>query len=209
MPLSKGRKLVAVGVLVLTSYLFFGFVSEENKLRLFSGFPPPEFYSLAASPSDCPLGLECYKDFEQGRQAAMRSGKPILLDFTGWACVNCRRMEENVWADPAVFELLNERYILISLYVDDREVLASDQQFNFQYPDGRVKEINTVGKKWATFQAINFNNASQPFYLQMTSESKLLNSPIQYTDKATFEAWLRQGLERISAPPTQAKYFSF
>ena len=209
MPLSKGRKLVAVGALVLTSYLFLGFVSEENKLRLFSGFPPPEFYSLAASPSDCPLGLECYKDFEQGRQAAMRSGKPILLDFTGWACVNCRRMEENVWADPAVFELLNERYILISLYVDDREVLASDQQFNFQYPDGRVKEINTVGKKWATFQAINFNTASQPFYLQMTSESKLLNSPIQYTDKATFETWLRQGLERISAPPTQAKYFSF
>ncbi|MEK9566949.1 MAG: cytochrome c biogenesis protein CcdA [Flavobacteriaceae bacterium] len=209
MPLSKGRKLVAGAVLVLTGYLFLGFVSEENKLRLFSGFPPPEFYSLAASKSDCPLGLECYKDFEQGRQAAMRSGKPILLDFTGWACVNCRRMEENVWADPAVFELLNERYILISLYVDDREALASDQQFNFQYPDGRVKEINTVGKKWATFQAINFNTASQPFYLQMTSENKLLNTPIQYTDKATFEAWLRQGLERISAPPTQAKYFSF
>ena len=146
MPLSKGRKLVAVGVLILTSYLFLGFVSEENKLRLFSGFPPPEFYSLNTQESDCPLGLECYKDFELGKQAAALANKPILLDFTGWACVNCRRMEENVWADPAVYELLNERYIIISLYVDDRETLAPESQFNFQYPDGRIKEINTIGK---------------------------------------------------------------
>ena len=209
MPLSKGRKLVAVGVLILTSYLFLGFVSEENKLRLFSGFPPPEFYSLNTQESDCPLGLECYKDFELGKQAAALANKPILLDFTGWACVNCRRMEENVWADPAVYELLNERYIIISLYVDDRETLAPESQFNFQYPDGRIKEINTIGKKWATFQAINFNTASQPFYIQMTSDGELLNTPIQYTDKVTFENWIKQGLERFSNKPAKAQYFNF
>jgi thiol:disulfide interchange protein len=209
MPLSKGRKLVAVGVLILTSYLFLGFVSEENKLRLFSGFPPPEFYSLNTQESDCPLGLECYKDFELGKQAAALANKPILLDFTGWACVNCRRMEENVWADPAVYELLNERYIIISLYVDDRETLAPESQFNFQYPDGRIKEINTIGKKWATFQAINFNTASQPFYIQMSSDGELLNTPIQYTDKVTFENWLKQGLERLPNKPTKAQYFNF
>lgn len=209
MPLSKGRKLVAVGVLILTSYLFLGFVSEENKLRLFSGFPPPEFYSLNAQESDCPLGLECYNDFERGKQAAALANKPILLDFTGWACVNCRRMEENVWADPAVYELLNQRYIIISLYVDDRETLAPQSQFNFQYPDGRIKEINTIGKKWATFQAINFNTASQPFYIQMSSDGELLNTPIQYTDKITFENWLRQGLERLANKPTKAQYFNF
>lgn len=209
MPLSKGRKLVAVGVLILTSYLFLGFVSEENKLRLFSGFPPPEFYSLNTQDSDCPLGLECYKDFELGKQAAVNANKPILLDFTGWACVNCRRMEENVWADPAVYELLNERYIIISLYVDDRENLAPESQFNFQYPDGRIKEINTIGKKWATFQAINFNAASQPFYIQMTSDGELLNTPIQYTDKVTFENWLKQGLERLANKPAKAQYFNF
>lgn len=209
MPLSKGRKLVAVGVLILTSYLFLGFVSEENKLRLFSGFPPPEFYSLNTQDSDCPLGLECYKDFELGKQAAVNANKPILLDFTGWACVNCRRMEENVWADPAVYELLNERYIIISLYVDDRENLAPESQFNFQYPDGRIKEINTIGKKWATFQAINFNTASQPFYIQMTSDGELLNTPIQYTDKVTFENWLKQGLERLANKPAKAQYFNF
>lgn len=209
MPLSKGRKLVAVGVLILTSYLFLGFVSEENKLRLFSGFPPPEFYSLNTQESDCPLGLECYKDFELGKQAAALAKKPILLDFTGWACVNCRRMEENVWADPAVYELLNERYIIISLYVDDRETLAPESQFNFQYPDGRIKEINTIGKKWATFQAINFNTASQPFYIQMSSDGELLNTPIQYTNKVTFENWLKQGLERLPNKPTKAQYFNF
>ncbi|MGB0601565.1 MAG: cytochrome c biogenesis protein CcdA [Flavobacteriaceae bacterium] len=209
MPLSKGRKLVAVGVLILTSYLFLGFVSEENKLRLFSGFPPPEFYSLNTQESDCPLGLECYKDFERGKQAAALANKPILLDFTGWACVNCRRMEENVWADPAVYELLNERYIIISLYVDDRETLALESQFNFQYPDGRIKEINTIGKKWATFQAINFNTASQPFYIQMSSDGELLNTPIQYTDKVTFENWLKLGLERLPNKPTKAQYFNF
>ena len=209
MPLSKGRKLVAVGVLILTSYLFLGFVSEENKLRLFSGFPPPEFYSLNTQESECPLGLECYKDFELGKQAAALANKPILLDFTGWACVNCRRMEENVWADPAVYELLNERYIIISLYVDDRETLALESQFNFQYPDGRIKEINTIGKKWATFQAINFNTASQPFYIQMSSDGELLNTPIQYTDKVTFENWLKLGLERLANKPTKAQYFNF
>ena len=209
MPLSKGRKLVAVGVLILTSYLFLDFVSEENKLRLFSGFPPPEFYSLNTQESDCPLGLECYKDFKRGKQAAALANKPILLDFTGWACVNCRRMEENVWADPAVYELLNERYIIISLYVDDRETLAPESQFNFQYPDGRIKEINTIGKKWATFQAINFNTASQPFYIQMSSDGELLNTPIQYTDKVTFENWLKLGLERLPNKPTKAQYFNF
>ena len=209
MPLSKGRKLVAVGVLILTSYLFLGFVSEENKLQLFSGFPPPEFHSLNTQDFDCPLGLECYKDFELGKQAAVNANKPILLDFTGWACVNCRRMEENVWADPTVYELLNERYIIISLYVDDRENLTPESQFNFQYPDGRIKEINTIGKKWATFQAINFNAASQPFYVQMTSDFELLNTPIQYTDKVTFENWLKQGLERLANKPAKAQYFNF
>lgn len=207
--LSRARKFTGLGMLVLTSYLFIGFISSENKLRLFSGFPPPEFYSLRVQESDCPLGLDCYKDFETGKAAAIRDQKPILLDFTGWACVNCRRMEENVWATPDVYELLKERYILISLYVDDREALQEKEQFNYQYADGRVKAINTVGKKWATFQAINFNTASQPFYVQMTAEGQILNTPIQYTDKATFEKWLNQGLDRIPEQTNKATYFNY
>jgi thiol:disulfide interchange protein DsbD len=208
-PLSRLRKLIACGSLILTSYLFLGFISEENKLRMFSGFPPPEFYSIRAQESDCPLGLDCYKDFEQGLEIALAQNKPILLDFTGWACVNCRRMEENIWAAPEVYKLLKERYIIISLYVDDREKLSTDKQFNYKYADGRIKQINTIGKKWATFQAINFKTASQPFYVQLTAEYQLLNPPIQYTDKTTFENWLLQGLEHFPEVKAKAKYFSF
>ena len=194
--------------LFFTSFLVNGLISEGNQLKLLSGFPPPEFYSIHSTASDCPLGLECYKDYETGLEKAIAANKPILLDFTGWACVNCRKMEENVWSDPAVYALLNENYIIISLYVDDRKTLEEEQQFNYQYSDGRIKRINTVGKKWATFQAINFQTASQPFYVQMTSDGTLLNVPIQYTDTATYKAWLEQGLKN-NAPSPKAQFISF
>jgi thiol:disulfide interchange protein DsbD len=194
--------------LLFTSFLVNGLISEGNQLKLLSGFPPPEFYSIHSTASDCPLGLECYKDYETGLEKAIAANKPILLDFTGWACVNCRKMEENVWSDPAVYALLNENYIIISLYVDDRKTLEEEQQFNYQYSDGRIKRINTVGKKWATFQAINFQTASQPFYVQMTSDVTLLNVPIQYTDTATYKAWLEQGLKN-NAPSPKAQFISF
>ncbi|MDC1031097.1 cytochrome c biogenesis protein CcdA [Flavobacteriaceae bacterium] len=194
--------------LLFTSFLVNGLISEGNQLKLLSGFPPPEFYSIHSTASDCPLGLECYKDYETGLEKAIATNKPILMDFTGWACVNCRKMEENVWSDPAVYALLNENYIIISLYVDDRKTLEEEQQFNYQYSDGRIKRINTVGKKWATFQAINFQTASQPFYVQMTSDGTLLNVPIQYTDTATYKAWLEQGLKN-NAPSPKAQFISF
>lgn len=194
--------------LLFTSFLVNGLISEGNQLKLLSGFPPPEFYSIHSTASDCPLGLECYKDYETGLEKAIAANKPILLDFTGWACVNCRKMEENVWSDPAVYALLNENYIIISLYVDDRKTLEEEQQFNYQYSDGRIKRINTVGKKWATFQAINFQTASQPFYVQMTFDGTLLNVPIQYTDTATYKAWLEQGLKN-NAPSPKAQFISF
>jgi thiol:disulfide interchange protein DsbD len=208
-PLSKIRYCIAGLSLILTSYLFLGLVSTNNTLKLLSGFPPPEFYSIRAQDSDCPLGLECYKDYDKGKEVALSKGKPILLDFTGWACVNCRKMEENVWSEADVYSLLKEEYIIISLYVDDRKSLAKDDQFDFQYSNGRIKKINTIGKKWATFQAINFNTASQPFYVQITPEGTLLNKPIQYTDTKTFRNWLQTGLENRVNPVSKAKYFKF
>ncbi|MEO2099269.1 MAG: hypothetical protein ABGW63_00440, partial [Flavobacteriaceae bacterium] len=117
-------------------------------------------------------------------------------------------MEENVWSVPEIYSLLRDEYIVISLYVDDRKALAEENQFDFQYPDGRIKKINTIGKKWATFQAINFNTASQPFYIQMTAQGSLLNTPIQYTDTNSFRIWLETGLKNRPAS-TKAKYFSF
>ena len=193
--LSKARIGTGVLSLLLTAYLSFGLFSKENTLQLLSGFPPPEFYSIYATDNECPLGLECYKDFETGLAVAQKTGKPILLDFTGWACVNCRKMEENVWSQPEIFNLLNEEVILISLYIDDKSELPENEVFNFQYPDGRVRTINTIGEKWASFQSLNFNSASQPFYVLMHADGTLLNSPIQYTDASTYSEWLQTGLQ--------------
>ena len=206
--LGVARGSFAALSLLFTSFLVNGLISEGNQLKILSGFPPPEFYSIHSIASDCPLGLECYKDYETGLEKAITANKPILLDFSGWACVNCRKMEENVWSDPEVYALLNDNYIIISLYVDDRKNLEEEQQFNYQYSDGRIKRINTVGKKWATFQAINFQTASQPFYVQITSDGTLLNVPIQYTDTATYKAWLEQGLKN-NAPSPKAQFISF
>ena len=87
--------------------------------------------------------------------------------------------------------------------------MAKGDQFDFQYSNGRIKKINTIGKKWATFQSINFNTASQPFYVQITPEGTLLNKPIQYTDTKTFRNWLKTGLENRVNPVSKAKYFKF
>ena len=192
--IAKGRYVLAALSLGFTAYLFLGLIAKNNTLKLLSGFPPPAFYSLSSSENDCPLGLNCYKDFEQGLAAAKQQNKPILLDFTGWACVNCRKVEENIWSRPEVFRILNEEVVLISLYVDDRTDLPQAEQFNFKYPNGRVRMIKTIGEQWASFQSLNFNTASQPYYVLMQPDGTLLNAPIQYTDAATYLRWLEESL---------------
>lgn len=171
------------------------------ELNLLSGFPPPQFYSIYHKESDCPLGLDCYKDFATGLQVAKNQNKPILLDFTGWACVNCRKVEDNVWSDPEIYTILKNNYILISLYVDDRKKLSENQQFTFIYADGKTKKIETVGDKWGTFQNINFKTASQPYYVQMTPDLEILNRAEQYTDKGTYYNWLIKGKQMFSNQP--------
>lgn len=164
-------------------------------LKLLSGFPPPDFYSVFEQDSDCPLGIDCFKDFDEGVAHANRVNKPILLDFTGWACVNCRKMEENVWSEPDIYPLLNEEVVLISLYIDDRKELPEAEQFYFQYDSGRVKEIETIGQKWGTFQTVNFGAASQPYYLMLSPDLEILNPAIQNTDSDTYREWLLSGLQ--------------
>ena len=196
--ISKLQRIFTFLVLLFIFYLMPGLgKNQDGQLTLLSGFPPPVFYSVYPSDSECPLGLNCFKDYEQGRTYAEAQDKPILLDFTGWACVNCRKMEENVWSQPEVFRLLNEEFIIISLYVDDRKELPEAEQFNFQYPNGRIKTIQTVGEKWATFQNLNFSNASQPYYVLLSSDATLLNTPIQYTDTSTYRDWLEAGLSKF------------
>jgi thiol:disulfide interchange protein DsbD len=196
--ISKPQRIFTFLVLLFIFYLVPGLEkNQDGQLTLLSGFPPPVFYSIYPSDSECPLGLNCFKNYEQGRTYAEAQDKPILLDFTGWACVNCRKMEENVWSQSEVFRLLNEEFIIISLYVDDRKELPEAEQFNFQYPNGRIKTIQTVGEKWATFQNLNFSNASQPYYVLLSSDATLLNTPIQYTDTATYRDWLEAGLSKF------------
>ena len=195
--ISKLQRFFTLLVLIFIFYLIPGLgKNQDGQLTLLSGFPPPVFYSIYPSDSECPLRLNCFKDFEKGRRYAEAHDKPILLDFTGWACVNCRKMEENVWSRPEVFRLLNEEFAIISLYVDDRKELHESLQFDFQYPNGRIKTIKTIGEKWATFQSINFASASQPYYVLMSPNATILNPPIQYTDTATYKEWLESGLEQ-------------
>jgi len=188
---------ISFGILVLAFvvYLIPGtFKTPTWNLSLLSGFPPPQFYSIYEQENDCPLGLNCYKGFEEGLAAAKAANKPILLDFTGWACVNCRKVEENVWSDPAIYTLLKDDYILISLYVDDRKELPTAAQFKFKRANGKLKDIETVGDKWATFQTVNFQTASQPYYVLMTADLEILNHAEQYTDKDTYLTWLKKGI---------------
>ena len=188
------RKIVGLLSAVFTVYLISG-LSGFTSLKQLSGFPPPDFYSVVEQESDCPLGIDCFKDFDEGVAHAQKVNKPILLDFTGWACVNCRKMEENVWSDPDVYPMLKEDYILISLYVDDRKELPPTQQFDYKYDSGRVKTINTIGEKWGTFQTVNFGAASQPYYVLLSPDLEVLSPAIQNTDSDTYSAWLKSGLE--------------
>ncbi|MAD96392.1 MAG: hypothetical protein CMB99_03600 [Flavobacteriaceae bacterium] len=193
--LSFSRISFAVLIISFVVYLIPGtFKTPTWNLNLLSGFPPPQFYSIYEQESDCPLGLDCYKDFDLGLNMAKLQNKPILLDFTGWACVNCRKMEENVWVDPSIYKLLNEEFILISLYVDDRKELPKEEQFQFLRANGTVKNIKTIGDKWATFQSLNFQTSSQPYYVLMSPKLEILNSAVQYTDVNTYEEWLKTGL---------------
>ncbi len=195
--LSSGRKLIGILSLVFTVYLSLG-LAKVIDLKLLSGILPPEFYSIYETENDCPLGLNCFKDFEEGLAYAKTVNKPILLDFTGWACANCRKMEEKVWSESDIYPLLKEEYVLISLYVDDHEKkLPEEEQFSFQYDTGAVKEIKTVGAKWGTFQTLNFNAASQPYYVLLSPDLEVLNSAIQYTDRDTYKAWLESGLKKF------------
>ncbi|TLP79802.1 protein-disulfide reductase DsbD family protein [Maribacter sp. ACAM166] len=191
--LSVGRKLTAFLSLVFTIYLVLG-ITKIMPLKLLSGFPPPEFYSIFEQETDCPLGIDCFKDFDAGLAYAKEVNKPILLDFTGWACVNCRKMEENVWSDAEVFPIIKNKYVLISLYTDDREELPESEKFNFQFESGRVKPITNIAQKWGTFQEINFNSISQPFYVLLSPDLEVLNVAIQNSDIPTYKNWLLEGL---------------
>ena len=189
---SKGRLLIGVLSAAFSVYLLLGLFGK-NSLRLLSGFPPPESYAFFHKEQKSEQVV--FKDYYEGMAYAKAHNMPVMLDFTGWACVNCRKMEEHVWTDPEVKKLM-QQYVLISLYVDDKEELPKDKQFDFKHRNGRVEYIKTIGDKWATFQEVNFSSASQPYYVLLSPDAELLSTPVQYVDVETYKEWLKKGVNK-------------
>ncbi len=165
----------------LTSYRF---KSAENQ-EMISEFPQPE---------SCAQNLPCYHDFEDAVLASKATSKPILIDFTGWTCVNCRKMEEHVWSNKEIWRMLAEDYILASLYVDERTALPPEKQYRSERTG---KMITTVGERWTDMQITLFGSNSQPFYVVVAPDSTVLMQPIGYTpDVSKFKAFLEEGLRK-------------
>lgn len=183
---------IATGALSLAFavYLVSGFSVNKDKgtfrsLKLLSGLAPPVGYSWLY-PKECPNNLDCFKDLEKGLAYAKKMDKPVMIDFTGHACVNCRKMEEHVWPEEEIIDKLQNDLVLISLYVDEKIELPPEEQ---------TEHWKTYGEKWERFQSTYFNNNSQPLYVLLTPDGKLLNNPVGYTpDVGEYNAFLECGL---------------
>jgi thiol:disulfide interchange protein DsbD len=197
MKIPAGRKILGVIGLAFTIYLVPGVTNTTAaNLKLLSGFPPPFSYSIYGKKNVNLHVIEAnvVNDYNKALQMAKEQNKPLLIDFTGWACVNCRKMEENVWTEPEVTKYITENFILVSLYVDDKEKLPVTERFSYKQLDGNMKEIVTEGDKWSTFQAENFKQVTQPLYVILDTQERLVNNPIGYTpDFKQYLKWLTCG----------------
>ena len=207
--ISTGRLIFGIVVLSFTLYLIPGLWGAP--LKLISGFPPPMNYSespygvgymkggssgeSAEMPEKAELGpyqLITFTDYDAGMAFAKAENKPVLLDFTGKACVNCRKMEERVWGEPQILSKLQNDVVLISLFVDLKEKLPEAEQY---VSETTGKRVQTVGNKWSDFQIKNYKINAQPYYVLLDAEGKELNTPVGYTPEVDeFEAWLEEGI---------------
>lgn len=209
--ISVGRLFLALLVSIFTVYLIPGLWGAP--LKLISGFPPPMTYSespygvgnsqggaevVDALPEHAHFGphkIIAFHDYEEGVAYAKQVGKPILLDFTGHACVNCRKMEEHVWSQPEVLSILKGEVVLISLYVDDKRELAESDKYTSPETG---KEIKTIGNKWSDYQITRYKNNAQPFYIVLDAEGNDISSPVGYTpDVDEYKNWLEEGISKF------------
>lgn len=211
--ISVGRLSLGLLVLAFTIYMIPGLWGAP--LNLISAFPPPLDY--AESPygvgnskvgggmigsEELPEGAHllaphqilAFNDYEKGLAYAKKVGKPVMIDFTGWACVNCRKMEQNVWVDDQVLNSLKNEIVLISLYVDDKRKLEDEDIVDSQLRPG--KQLKYIGQKWSEFQTIRYKTNTQPFYVLMDHEENNLIEPVGYTpDADEYYAWMRKGID--------------
>ncbi|MBU8891810.1 MAG: thioredoxin family protein [Bacteroidales bacterium] len=173
---------------------------SKSQLISVSGIEATEPTTLCEAPKygdilHLPHGLEGYFDYEQGMACAKKLNKPVLLDFKGHACANCKEMENKVWSDPAVLQRLQNDYLIIALYVDDRTKLPENEWITSSY-DGKVKK--TLGKKYADFQISKYNINSQPYYVLVDTDGETLVEPTGYDLKTeNFIQFLDSGVEEF------------
>lgn len=181
------RTSVIAFALAFSAYCIYGI--PGNALKLLSGFPPPMSYAWF------PPKLEIHpieNDYMAALEKAKKENKPIMIDFTGWACVSCRSMEENVWPHEDIKQKLAEEYIVVSLYVDDKEALPENEQYVSSFSG---KKIRTVGNRLSEMQAKYFQSNTQPYYVLISPDEKLLNKPVGYTpDVQKYKDFLDCGL---------------
>ncbi|MEN9488709.1 MAG: hypothetical protein RL494_974 [Bacteroidota bacterium] len=209
--ISVGRLSLGLLVLSFTVYLIPGLWGAP--LKLISGFPPPMTYSespygvgnskgSSSNSQILPVGAKLgahdivtFEDYEQGLAYAKSVNKPILLDFTGFACVNCRKMEDYVWSNPEILSILKNEVILISLYVDDKRELPENEKYVSKETG---KEINTIGNKWSDFQITHYKANAQPYYIVLDLNENKLAEPVGYTPDVTeYQKWLKDGISKF------------
>ncbi len=135
-----------------------------------------------------------YKDYEMGMQAAKAEGKPVMIDFTGYGCVNCRKMEAAVWTDERVKDMITNDYVLIQLFVDDKTPLPEPIEV---VENNQPRKLRTVGDKWSYLQRTKFGSNTQPYYVLLNNEEKLLASPRSYDeDVEAYISFLKEGLKK-------------
>jgi thioredoxin-related protein len=211
--ISVGRLSLGLLVLSFTIYLIPGLWGAP--LKLISAFPPPMEYSesplgfgnsstgntsTVVLPEGAKLGphqIIAFDDYDKGLAYAKMVNKPIMLDFTGHACVNCRKMENNVWSDASILPILKNEVVLISLYVDDKRELPKSEQFISKYTGA---EIETIGDKWTDFMITKYNTNTQPLYVLTDLLGNNLNEKqptISYVPVEEYEAWLKEGISKF------------
>jgi thiol:disulfide interchange protein len=214
--ISVQKLLMAIATFSFVVYMIPGLWGAP--LKALSGYLPPETsqdFNLHNQPSSntssqatltepikyadlfhFPRGFQGFFDYQQALNYAKKVGKPVFIDFTGHGCVNCREMEARVWSDPAVMSRLQNDYVLVALYVDDKTELPESQWYTSTY-DGKVKK--TIGAQNADLQITKYNNNAQPHYCLVNSDGKLLVSPKNYDrDVANFVAFLDAGKAKFS-----------
>ncbi|OCB70191.1 protein-disulfide reductase DsbD family protein [Flavobacterium crassostreae] len=211
--ISVGRLAMGLVVLTFTIYLIPGLWGAP--LKIISAFPPPLTYSespmglgssarntiveLPEGATSGPHGIVVFEDYDKGLAYAKAVNKPIMLDFTGYACVNCRKMENNVWSNATVLKLLKNEVVVVSLYVDDKRELPKAEQF---ISNQTAAEIVTVGDKWTDFMISKYQTNTQPLYVLTDLEGNSLNTTtptISYVGLKEYTFWLQAGISEFKS----------